>query len=210
MQPGSVLPVAAAAAAAYLAGAVPFGLVVGRALRGLDIREHGSRNLGATNAWRVLGPRIGVLVLLLDAGKGLVPVLAARALAGEAAAFAAGAAAILGHVFPIYLRFRGGKGVATSAGVLAALAPVETAVAAVAFALALAATRIVSVGSLAAAVALPATAILRDPGTALASRLPITGLALAAAVLVFVRHRANLGRLARGLEPRIGAASGPR
>lgn len=180
---------------AYLVGAVPFGLVLGRALGGVDIRQHGSRNLGATNAFRVLGPRIGLAVLALDALKGALPVL----LAPPPVAVVAGVAAIVGHVFPVYLGFRGGKGVATSAGVLAALAPVPTAVAFGVWAAVVAATRYVSLGSVLAAVALPvAVAVHGGPAG-------LTAAASGAAALVIVRHRANLGRLLRGTEPRFGA-----
>jgi glycerol-3-phosphate acyltransferase PlsY len=197
-----------AALGAYLVGGIPFGLLLGRALRGVDIRQLGSRNLGATNAFRVLGPRIGVAVFALDALKGLLPVLAARRLApggdAETAALAAGVAAILGHVFPVYLGFRGGKGVATSAGVLAALAPLATAVAFGVWVATVAATRYVSLGSILAAITLPATILAREGR---AAPRGVTGAALAAAVLVIVRHRANLGRLLAGTEPRFRRAA---
>lgn len=202
-----------AALAAYLLGAVPFGLLLGKALRGIDLREHGSGNLGATNALRVLGKPLGALVLLLDAGKGLTPVLAFPPLLDAVGAPAPtylpavlGGLAILGHVFPVYLRFRGGKGVATSAGALGALHPLAFLAAFVTFALAVALTRYVSLGSLLAALALPTAAVLVDgPQAAFGAERARTVLFLAVAVLVIVRHRANLGRLLSGTENRLGA-----
>ncbi|MBL4848018.1 MAG: glycerol-3-phosphate 1-O-acyltransferase PlsY [Planctomycetes bacterium] len=194
--------------AGYLLGAVPFALLAGRVLKGIDLREHGSGNLGATNALRVLGKPAGVTVLLLDAAKGGLPVVLAPALLPAAPPWlpvALAAAAILGHVFPIYLRFKGGKGVATSAGAFLALHPAAFGCAVAVFAISLAVSRIVSLSSLSAAAALPLAAILLD-GWPVASGLqaPRTGLLVAIGVLVFVRHRANIGRLLAGQEPRLG------
>ena len=150
---------------AYLIGAIPFGYLVAR-WRGIDIFEHGSGNIGATNVGRVLGRRFGVLVFLLDFGKGAGPVALAdwltrsnpggwsEALGGGVAAVAAGSAAFLGHMFPLYLRFRGGKGVATGAGVVCVLLPGPAAGAVLVWVGVLCATRFVSVSSLAAALAL--------------------------------------------------------
>tara|TARA_B100000965_G_scaffold384449_1_gene384679 strand:+ start:186 stop:875 length:690 start_codon:yes stop_codon:yes gene_type:complete len=217
-----VTPTIAAAlsvALTYLLGAIPFALLAGK-LEGIDLREHGSGNVGATNALRVLGKGPGLVVLLCDIGKGVVPVLllpwllARLELAppGWLAPAMAGAA-ILGHVFPVYLRFKGGKGVATSAGAFLALHPPALGLAALAFFLTLGASKIVSLSSLIAAATLPVAAVLID-GWDLASgaQAPRTGLLVAMAALVWIRHRANLGRLLRGEEPRLGqkkAASGP-
>jgi glycerol-3-phosphate acyltransferase PlsY len=196
----------AAALAAYLLGAIPFGLVLGRALRGVDIREHGSRNIGATNAYRVLGARVGIAVFALDAAKGLVPTLLARDLAGPLAAVLAAAAAIVGHVFPPYLGFRGGKGVATAAGGLFALAPAATGVACAVWVAVVLATRYVSLGSILAAIALPAAILAWEGEAALGPvRRPVTIAAGLMAVLVIARHHANILRLLRGTEPRVGA-----
>jgi glycerol-3-phosphate acyltransferase PlsY len=197
---------------AYLLGAVPFGLLVGKWVKGIDLRDHGSGNLGATNALRVLGKPLGALTLLLDAGKGLTPVLAfpplAAALGAPAPAWlpaVLGGLAVLGHVFPVYLRFRGGKGVATSAGALGALHPAAFGVAFGTFFLAVAATRMVSLGSVLAAVALPTAAVLLDgPAAAFGEHVARTILFLLAAVLVLVRHRANVGRILAGTERRLG------
>jgi glycerol-3-phosphate acyltransferase PlsY len=182
----------AAVAGSYLAGSIPFGLLVARA-RGVDIRTVGSKNIGATNVARTLGKPLGALVLLLDALKGLLPALAARHLLhlDETWVALVGLFAILGHVFPIWLRFRGGKGVATALGVFAALAPIPAAAAVGVYAVVVLLTRISSLGSL-----LGATTLL---GTMLALRAPTAVLALGIAVwlLVVVRHRDNIRRIIR-------------
>jgi glycerol-3-phosphate acyltransferase PlsY len=202
------------ALASYLVGAIPFGLLLGRALKGVDIREHGSRNLGATNAFRVLGAPIGAAVFALDFAKGLIPTLAAEKCAPAVewapwAAFLAALAAVLGHVFPVYLRFKGGKGVATGAGVLAALAPLPTAIAFAVFTVTVAATRYVSLGSLLAALALPAALLATAGAAAWRDRLPALLASSAIAVVVVVRHRDNLKRLLAGTESRLGGARSP-
>jgi glycerol-3-phosphate acyltransferase PlsY len=203
--------------AAYLIGAIPFGLLVGKAWRGIDIRQHGSGNLGASNALRVLGKKIGVTVLLLDALKGAGPVLGFPTLL-SAAGFevpswgpaALALAAILGHVFPIYLGLRGGKGVATSAGAFGALHPAAFGVALATFALVVGGLRIVSLGSVLAAVALPAAAILLDgPSLAFGAEGARTMALLLVGLLVILRHRANLRRLLAGTEPRLGQRAAP-
>ena len=213
----SVLSIVAAAGTAYLAGSIPFGLIVGRLARGVDIREHGSGNLGATNAMRVLGRGLGGAVFALDFAKGFAPAFAAphvAAAVGEGevgtawAPLAAGLGAVLGHVFPIYLKFRGGKGVATSAGVFAALAPIATLAAFAVFAATVLATRFVSLGSVLAALALPAALVLTEGG-ALRERLPVTAAAAAVALVVVVRHRGNLARLLAGTERRLGTPKTP-
>ncbi len=191
MSPGTdTWTVAAAFAVAYLSGSVPFGLLVARA-RGVDVRQVGSGNIGATNVTRALGKRTGALVLFLDALKGFLPVLGAGLLWPERPELAAGTglAAILGHVFPIWLKLRGGKGVATGLGVFLALAPIATAVAALIFGAVYGLKRIVSVGSLAAATGLPiAMAVLHAPPSHVA-------LAVAVWALVMFRHRGNIRRL---------------
>jgi glycerol-3-phosphate acyltransferase PlsY len=203
------LSLAAAAVAGYLAGAVPFGVVVARGFYGVDPRRAGSGNIGATNVFRLLGPIPGVAVLALDFAKGFFPALAARRLAApsgaEAAALAAGLAAVIGHVFPLTLGFRGGKGVATGAGALAALAPAPTAIAALVWGLVLATTRYVSLASISAAVALPAAIAALEGRAALApGRRSLLAVATLAATLVIARHRTNLRRIFAGNEPRVG------
>ena len=194
-------------AAGYLLGSVPFGLLLARRIAGVDVRRTGSGNIGATNVSRAAGRRLGILTLLLDAAKGGLPVAAASAVLGAPGdpgpwAAATGVAAFLGHVFPVWLRFRGGKGVATAFGVFLALAPLGALAALAAFALAFAATRVVSVGSLAGAAAGTLTVAVTRGG-----KSPVTWAAAAMCVLVVVRHRTNLARLARG-EERPGGERG--
>ena len=188
-------------AGAYLLGSVPFGLVLGR-LRGVDVRTVGSGNIGATNVARSLGKRLGLLVLVLDALKGALPLLALRwlDLAARTSPFlvtACGLAAICGHCFPVWLRFRGGKGVATSLGVFLAVSPAATGIAVVIFAVLYAAFRIVSIGSLAAALAFPVLLWLFGR--------PVAEIALSAAVLaiILLKHRGNIGRLLRREESKV-------
>ena len=189
---------------AYLVGSVPAAYIAGRALRGIDLREHGSGNLGATNVMRVMGPRIGAVVLLFDTLKGAIPVIVLPILFGVEGtawwAIAYGVAAILGHVRPIFLLGRGGgKGVATAAGVFAALAPLPLIICAVVFLAVVLASGYVSLGSLVSAAVFPLAVIVTSGGL---SPVAIAGLAMA--VFVFWTHRANIGRLRRGEEHRFG------
>jgi glycerol-3-phosphate acyltransferase PlsY len=190
--------IAGALVLAYLCGSVPFGLLVARA-RGVDPRQVGSGNIGATNVARALGKRTGALVLLLDALKGFGPVLGARLYWPGRPEIAAGAglAAILGHVFPIWLKLHGGKGVATGLGVFLALSPIATAVAAALFAAIYATKRIVSIGSIAAATALPIAMLVRG------EPLPFVLCGAAVWLLVLVRHRTNIQRLVRREERKL-------
>jgi glycerol-3-phosphate acyltransferase PlsY len=187
---------------AYALAAIPFGWLVGR-LRGIDVRRLGSGNIGATNVLRASGRGPAAATLLLDALKGAAPVLVADALAGPEAwlPVAAGAVAVIGHCYPVYLRFRGGKGVATAAGAFLALSPWRRLIALGVFVAALAATSTVSVGSCAAALALPAAAWARGEGRIALGALPV-------AMLILWRHRDNLRRVMAGTEPRLGRARG--
>lgn len=192
--------------ASYLAGSIPFAMLAGK-LKGVDLSKQGSGNPGATNAIRVLGPAVGVPVLALDVLKGYLAVTAIAPLAGaggEMARLACGAAAVLGHVWPVLLRFRGGKGVATAGGVFLGLAPAATGIAAAVFVVALLVGRWVSVASMAAAVALPVALAVRGASRALL----VAG--LATLVLVLLRHRANFARLASGTEGRVRFGAGRR
>ncbi|GIW72465.1 MAG: glycerol-3-phosphate acyltransferase [Planctomycetota bacterium] len=200
------LTAAASVLGGYLLGSVPFGLLLGR-WRGVDPRAHGSGNIGATNVLRLLGPGWGAACLLLDAGKGAAAVALARELAvrqPELLAVLAGMAAVLGHVFPVWLRGRGGKGVATTAGALLALQPVALLAALAAFAAVVALTRYVSLGSIAAALVLPFAHLL-SASAPFGEGLPLTCAVFALSALVLVRHRANLARLRAGTEHRLGA-----
>ncbi len=195
---------------AYGLGGVPFGYLVARG-RGVDIEKHGSGNIGATNVGRVLGRPYGVLVFVLDFAKGAVPVALALGSAQRwqptATAYlgvTAGLAAFLGHLFSPWLRFRGGKGVATGAGVVFVLVPLAALAALGVWLVVLAAWRYVSLASVAAALALCGVYVITAPGPLDAEHLPRTLFCGVAAALVVLRHRANLKRLAQGNENRLG------
>jgi acyl phosphate:glycerol-3-phosphate acyltransferase len=200
------------AALAYLVGSIPTGDIAAR-IRGKSLRTEGSGNPGFTNAWRILGPRAAVPVLIADIAKGVVAVLAIAPLLGgnpsplgpTGIRLAAGLAAVAGHVWPVFARFRGGKGVATACGVFLGLSPLATLAAAVVWCVLVAATRTVSIGSIAAALVLPWGVLLeaRRAGTAQSSALVLAAAAVAA--LIVVRHRSNVGRLISGTESRFGA-----
>ncbi len=194
-------------AAAFLVGAIPFSFLLGRMLGKVDIRTVGSGNVGATNVARAIGLGPGIAALLLDAAKGVAAVLMARALlgggvAGSAEEAIAGVSAILGHNFTPFLRFKGGKGVATGAGVFGVLAPRALLIAVLVFLAVVALSRMVSLGSVLAAAALP-LATLWTPGSR-----TVTLAALLVSLVVIVRHRANLARIARGTESRLGGGGG--
>ena len=188
---------ALAALLGYLAGSLPIAFLAAR-MRGVDLRRVGSRNLGTANVLRTAGVLPALIVLIGDAAKGAGAVILVDALMNDLDASAvAGFAAVVGHVFPVWLWFRGGKGVATAAGVFAVLAPFATAIAVAGFVVAVLVTRFVSAGSLVAAVALPVAAATLAPA-------PVIAAAFGAALLIIARHRDNLRRLANGTERRIG------
>lgn len=193
----SVPAVLAVMACGYLLGSVPFGIVVARVMGLGNLRDIGSGNIGATNVLRTGSKSAAALTLLLDAGKGLVAVLIARAALGEAAAQLAGLAAFAGHVFPVWLGFRGGKGVATFLGLLIALSFWVGLAACLTWLVAALVGRISSASALVASVAAPLWCwVLGYPqGVALAVVL---------GAMIWWSHRANIGRLARAEEPRIG------
>lgn len=185
--------------AAYLIGSVPFALLLARRWGARDLHRIGSGNIGAANVFRASGPAAGVLVALLDIGKGAASVLLAeRISASDGTVAAAGFAAIVGHIYPVWLRFRGGKGVATSCGVFGVLAPLAMLAAVAAFAGGLWLTRYVSLGSVAGSVALPPVAF------AIGHSPSVVAAAGAAATLIVFRHRSNIVRLWYGTERRIG------
>jgi len=198
----SSLPALALLLVSYLLGSIPFGVILAKFLGGADVRKAGSGNIGATNVARVAGPAAGVLTLLLDAAKGWFAVwLAARVMHGETGFLvAAGFFALLGHCFPLWLRFRGGKGVATAAGAFAALCPEAMIAALILFALVVWFWRYVSLGSLAAAAAIPLFVyFLWAPHFAPPNVVTLGSLAISAVVIF--QHRGNIGRLVRGEEP---------
>jgi glycerol-3-phosphate acyltransferase PlsY len=187
-------------AVAYLIGSIPFSFLVARAFGVHDVRQVGSGNVGATNVLRSAGKAAGALALLLDVGKGAgAAALAGRLAPGEAGLPAAAAvAAVVGHMYPVWLRFQGGKGVATGLGAFAPLAPAAAAGALAVFALAALATRFVSLGSVAGGAALAGLAFaLRGPD-------PVAIAAAVTAALVVFRHRSNLRRILGGTERRMG------
>jgi len=190
---------AAVILAGYLLGSIPFALLMARRWSATDLRRVGSGNLGAANVMRASGVRAGVLVALLDMLKGALSVLVAERLSPSAAAPAvAGLAAIVGHIYPVWLRFRGGKGVATACGVFSILTPLAVPPALAVFVAAVWITKYISLGSVLASIALPPLAY------AAGGQGPVVAAASAAAVIIVFRHRSNVARLRAGTERRLG------
>lgn len=188
--------------ASYLLGSIPSSYIAGRRVRGIDLREHGSGNLGATNTFRVLGPRVAAPVMVFDMAKGFVPAAVFAQWDGSdrwAWALAYGAAAILGHVFSIYMGFRGGKGVATAAGVFLALSPLAVGIAIVAWLGVLGITRMVSLASITGASIMVAAMVITE------DRPEVLTLGIFVAAFVIFAHRTNVKRIFRGEEYRFGA-----
>jgi len=186
----------------YLAGSVPFAFLLAKRA-GIDVRVVGSGNVGAANVMRTTGTGRAIAVMSLDVAKGAAAVaLAQLATGGGALAAATGAAAVVGHIYPVWLRFHGGKGVAVAAGAFAVLAPLATAAAAALFVVTVWLTRYVSLGSIAATLALPPAAWLAGAPTVVVS------VATGTAALILFRHRANLARLLAGTERRMGRERG--
>jgi acyl phosphate:glycerol-3-phosphate acyltransferase len=193
--------------ASYLLGSVPASYLAGKWTRGIDLRKHGSGNLGATNTFRVLGPRVAAPVMLFDMAKGFVPVFLFARWDGAVDvrwALAYGAAAIVGHVFSIYMGFRGGKGVATGSGVFLALAPLAVGIGFLVWLVTLWRTRMVSLGSVLAAVTVGLLLLLTPY-----AELPVRVLGIGIALFILFAHRSNIGRILRGEEPRFGRARDP-
>ena len=191
-------------AIAYLAGSVPFGLVIARLKGNVDLRRVGSGNIGATNVLRVMGKGAAALTLIGDIGKGAAAVVLARELGASSRIVAAVAlAAVLGHLFPIFLGFRGGKGVATTLGVVLAAMPVVGGLLLLVWLLVAVVWRYSSLAALAAAAALPALAWLLD------GRPVMVLFGVLSAALIFWRHRENIGRLRHGTEGKIGQKARP-
>jgi acyl phosphate:glycerol-3-phosphate acyltransferase len=182
----------------YLVGSVPFAFMLARR-RGIDLRRVGSGNVGAANVLRMTGAGRAFAAMCLDGAKGWMAVVVAQRLAmGEATAVAAGVASIIGHVYPVWLGFQGGKGVATAMGVFAVLAPPALAIASSVFVVAVWATRYISVGSMAGAITLAVAASASGVPAAVAVG------AIVSAIIIVHRHRGNLARLAAGTERRFG------
>lgn len=190
--------------AAYFCGSIPFGFLLGKVFGAKDIRNTGSGNIGATNVARSVGLSAGILTLLLDAAKGAIPVWLARHYFPEQASFQilAGLGALAGHCFPVWLKFRGGKGVATAAGVFLVLCPPAAVSALLIFALVVGFWRYVSLASISAAAAMPLLIyFLWAPH--FAPPISVTVGSLAAALLIVYKHDANMQRLVEGTEPKF-------
>ena len=191
---------------AYISGSVPNALWVGKIFKGIDVREHGSRNTGSTNAARVLGAKLGILTLILDVSKGSVPLLLALFLekslsenniSSNIVLILIGVCAIIGHSFSIFLKFKGGKAVATTLGVFIVLVPKAILIAAVVFFLVFALFRYVSLSSISAAVTLPIAVFLVE------KNIPYTVFGILIAILIIVRHKSNIERLLNGSESKF-------
>jgi glycerol-3-phosphate acyltransferase PlsY len=187
---------------AYLLGSVPFGLLLGRIFADVDIREFGSKNIGATNVNRILGRKLGAATLLADVLKGLLPVLLARLL-GETPIeqLWVGFAAFAGHIFPIYLKFRGGKGVATALGVVLPIAPLSALIAVGLWLLVVRLSKVSALGALVASLSIPVSSFFMD------SDWRITGILLLMVILIIYRHRENIERLRSGKEIPLNSSS---
>ncbi len=202
---------AAFAVGGYLLGSIPFGVILTRLGGAGDVRQIGSGNIGATNVLRTGRKDLAFATLILDAGKGAVALLVARALMGgsghaaEMAGAIAGGAAFLGHLFPVWLKFRGGKGVATFFGLMLAAAWPLGLLAAATWLLMAAIFRISSLSALAASALTPVYALLPIAAMSLPAPRPILGLSIFTALLIWIRHSENIGRILKGAEPRIGA-----
>jgi glycerol-3-phosphate acyltransferase PlsY len=200
-----VLRAAAAALSSYLIGAIPASFIMGRIIRGIDLREHGSGNLGAANTFRVLGPKAAVPVLLFDIGKGFLAVWFMSKIGNGNIWFSvlAAIAVVVGHNYSVFLRFSGGKGVGTTAGAFLALAPLALTICIAFWVLVLLATRIVSIASMAAAVMLPVSIYLSNLFFGMETHRLVLALSFIVALLVIYKHRPNIRRLMEGSEKKI-------
>lgn len=210
-----MIPILVALAIGYLSGALPWGLWLGLWWKGVDVRTVGSRNLGATNVYRSLGPAVGIPVLILDIAKGTLPTWLVP-LSPWAAGFpggpewcrlAVGLAAVLGHVFTVFAGFKGGKGVATTVGVLLALSPPAFGVFVAVFVVTVLVTRFISLGSILGSLAFAMTLAIVSPG---GWKSPTFGFGVLVALLVIQRHHENIGRLLKGEERRFSFKGGAR
>ncbi|HOF62162.1 MAG TPA: glycerol-3-phosphate 1-O-acyltransferase PlsY [Candidatus Latescibacteria bacterium] len=195
----------------YLLGAFPTAIVVGKLLRGIDVRDYGSRNAGATNVWRVLGAGPALFVLAIDALKGAGAVLLIARIASDCCPWdplttqvICGMMAVVGHIWTVFAGFRGGKGVGTGAGVFAALAPWCVLIALVSFVAVVALTRYISAGSITAAFVLAAGLVIQRLFFPESLPIPVVVIGCVVAVVVIVKHRTNIQRLINGTENRFG------
>ena len=185
--------------AAYLVGSIPFGIIIARIFGGIDPRSGGSKNIGATNVGRTAGRAAGILTLLLDIGKGVAPVLVLRLLFPEPRLITlTGLAGIIGHMFPVFLGFKGGKGVATACGVMFVISPIATALSLAVFSIIVLAKRYISLGSMIATASMPVFLSFL-PGTRV-----YVPMGVAMSILVIVKHKENIKRLVAGTENKVG------
>ena len=183
---------------AYILGSIPNALWIGKVFKGIDVREHGSKNTGSTNAARVLGAKLGILTLILDISKGVIPTLIATMLLDSSiSVILVGICAILGHSFSIFMKFKGGKAVATTVGVFIVLVPGAILLVAVIFFLVFGITRYVSLSSMIGAISLPIWIIL------FYKNIPLTIFGIIIAILIIVRHKSNIQRLLNGTESKF-------
>lgn len=183
---------------AYILGSIPNALWIGKVFKGIDVREHGSKNTGSTNAARVLGAKLGILTLILDISKGAIPTLIASMLLDSSiSVILVGICAILGHSFSIFMKFKGGKAVATTVGVFIVLVPGAILLAAIVFFLVFGITRYVSLSSMIGAISLPIWIII------FYKNIPLTIFGIIIAILIIVRHKSNIQRLLNGTESKF-------
>lgn len=183
---------------AYILGSIPNALWIGKVFKGIDVREHGSKNTGSTNAARVLGAKLGILTLILDISKGAIPAsIATMLLDSSISVILVGICAILGHSFSIFMKFKGGKAVATTVGVFIVLVPGAILLAAVIFFLVFGITRYVSLSSMIGAISLPIWIVL------FYKNIPLTIFGIIIAILIIVRHKSNIQRLLNGTESKF-------
>lgn len=202
-----MIGVVVVALVSYISGAIPFSYITGKVFAGIDLREHGSGNLGASNTFRFLGPKIALLVLVADIAKGFLPVFFAAVYSpGHTISdlwlmYIAGFFAVIGHMFSVFVRFKGGKGIATTAGVFLALAPAAFAGAFVVFAVVMGVTRVVSVASMVSSIALPLMVYISQRLELVPGNRSLLILSFAITVVVLAKHRSNIKRLLAGTEP---------
>jgi glycerol-3-phosphate acyltransferase PlsY len=209
MERAAALDIVVVVLVSYLAGAISFSYIAGRVFGGIDLRRHGSGNLGASNTYRLLGARIAFAVLAGDVAKGFVPVYFAplyapsNAVSGHWLMLVAGFFAVIGHMYSVVVGFQGGKGVATAAGVFLALSPLGLLVTAAVFAAVFAARRIVSLASITGAVVLPFAVLVLDKTGIAPSHWSLFAASTATSVVVLIKHHSNIKRLLAGEEPAL-------
>lgn len=187
----------------YLLGSIPFALIIGKGLKGIDVREHGSGNLGGTNVGRVLGAKWGIIVIICDMLKGFFATLIGFYIGGEGVALVAGLFAVIGHGYPVFAKFKGGKGVATGAGIFLFLAPIPVTIALLAFGICLILFRYVSLASIVAAAAGIVVLVIPEWLSGIHVNLIVRFAGIAVALFIIIKHRSNIRKLLNGEEKKI-------